>query len=232
MTGDHISADKPVAFFVMCKSAFIPQCIYGADYLFQQLAPVQTWGKNFFVPVGITYGNKDFVRIVASQDETHIEQTGSTVRKGSLTLNAGQYVELEVAGNGCYITANKPIGVCAYPIGADPGYSDPAQAWISPIEQCIDSALMTPFILEGNTHASYLWQDERTDSVYVVSKSGTYSVTVSNACGSVSDKIEINAINCELEFTFPDVFTPVENVKEFQACCINLNKIGITIKIN
>jgi hypothetical protein len=40
------------------------------DCLMQQLAPVNTWGKNFFVPV--TIKQNDIVRIVASQNNTDI----------------------------------------------------------------------------------------------------------------------------------------------------------------
>ena len=157
MTGDYITADKPVAFFAMSQGAQIPDGTSYIDILFQQLAPVSTWGKNFFVPV--SWRGRDFVRILASQNSTNITQTGGKIRNVSggqttlANLNAGQWVELEISldSNGCYIQADKPIGVCAYlsstrynpPMDT---VSDPAQAWLPSIEQKINTALIAPFI--------------------------------------------------------------------------------------
>ena len=60
MTGARITSDKPVAFFVVNQAAFVPDGYTGGDILFQQLAPVNTWGKNFFVPV--SHLGKDRIR--------------------------------------------------------------------------------------------------------------------------------------------------------------------------
>ena len=165
MTGDRITANKPIAFFSANQG---PQIPYGYDFIdasFQQLAPVNTWGKAFFVPV--SWRGRDFVRIVASQNGTNITQTGGTIRnsyggKMALTnLNVGEWVELEVslANNGCYIQSNKPVGVCTYLTATrynDPydELSDPSQAWLPSLEQKIYSALIAPFIPEGVSNLS------------------------------------------------------------------------------
>jgi gliding motility-associated-like protein len=54
----------------------------------------------------------------------------------------------------------------------------------------------------------YHWQDNSSDSIYYAFASGTYSVTVSNNCGSASDviKLEIHADECAL--AVPTAFTP------------------------
>ncbi len=155
MTGTHITTDKPVAFFAEHQGAHIPYGVPAIDMLFQQLAPVNTWGKNFFVPVSKL--GKDIVRIVASQNNTVITQQGGTILSGNLILNAGQYVELMVplTNNGCYIQADKPVGICVYLTGQDyngKGTSDPAQAWLPPIEQKVNSALIAPFVPSGSTN--------------------------------------------------------------------------------
>jgi hypothetical protein len=123
------------------------------------MAPVNTWGNNFLVPV--SRRGKERVRIVASQNGTTITQTGGTIQTGlgaaSLSLNAGQFVELEttLTGGGCYISADKPVGVCAYMMGT--GYAltykpgDPALAWVPPIEQTVTGALIAPFAPSGTT---------------------------------------------------------------------------------
>jgi len=162
MTGDRITSDKPIAFFALNHDIQVPNGIIWSDHLFQQLAPVNTWGKNFFVPT--SRFAKDRVRIMASQPGTKITQTGGILvsAEGSQmnldNLNAGQWVELEItlANKGCYIIANNPIGVCAYLTGSNyngsnPATSDPAQAWIPAIEQTVGQATIAPFIPNGQT---------------------------------------------------------------------------------
>jgi len=155
MTGAHITSDKPVAFFAMCRFVYIPANILWGDYLFQQLAPVHTWGKNFFVPV--SHLVKDRVRIVVSENNTNISLIDGELKNAAgsqmtlTNLQSGQFVELEVNlnNNGCYIQSDKPIGVCTYLTGGMyNGFeiSDPAQAWLPAIEQTISSALIAPFI--------------------------------------------------------------------------------------
>ena len=77
MTGAHITANKPVAFFAVSQGALIPRASGAVDCLMQQLDPVNTWGKNFFVPV--SHLTHDRVRIVASENNTNITQVGGTI---------------------------------------------------------------------------------------------------------------------------------------------------------
>ena len=164
MTGINVSANKPVAFFAINQGVLIPENGGSGDCLVQQLAPVNTWGKNFFVPVSdLTtswyWDTKDRVRIIASQNNTTITQTGGTLitnsgGKTSYTLQAGEFIELEVNlnNNGCYIQANKLIGVCTYLTSSDynnGSFSDPAQAWLPSIEQLALEAVIAPFIPTG-----------------------------------------------------------------------------------
>ena len=166
MTGSHISADKPVAFFAMSNGVQIPFGQTFIDILYQQLAPVNTWGTHFFVPV--SYRSRDIVRIVASQNGTNITQSGGTLlsptggQTSLINLNAGQWVELMVSltNKGCFISADKPVGVCTYLASQGynnslfpgiPASSDPAQAWMPSIEQTVHSALIAPFIPSGTT---------------------------------------------------------------------------------
>ena len=159
MTGCEITANNPVAFFAVNQSVLIPTdagCC--GEPLMQQLAPVSTWGKNFFIPV--SHLTKNRVRIVASQNNTIISQTGGVFiysSSGTYTLNAGQYIELEalLSNNGCAIQATKPVGVCTYLTSCyynNPMITDAAQAWLPAIEQLGKNALIAPFIPTGYTY--------------------------------------------------------------------------------
>jgi len=116
----------------------------------QQLAPVNMWGNIFFVPA--THFTRDIVRIVASQNNTNITQIGGILRpdvpgtQPSLdALQAGQFVELEIGSAGCYIQADKPIGVCSFISNCDLT-ANPVQCWIPAIEQTVFRAQIAPFV--------------------------------------------------------------------------------------
>ncbi len=64
-----------------------------------------------------------------------------------------------------------------------------------------DSILISPGIFDN-----YLWQNGSSSPAIYVSRPGTYSVTVTNACTSASDQITVRAGVCDLEF--PNAFTP------------------------
>jgi len=49
-----------------------------------------------------------------------------------------------------------------------------------------------PVTLDASAYlAEYLWQDGSTDSIFVVTESGVYSVSVTNGCSNWSDFIEV-----------------------------------------
>jgi len=154
MSGKYITSDAPVAFFALNRATAIPEGGYISN-LMEHLAPVNTWGKTFFVPVS-KFG-KEIVRIIVSKSGTNILQTGGTIRTAAggqpllTNLLAGQYVDLEIflSNNGCYIEADKPVGVCSF---MESGIeSVPSQSWIPGIEQTVSKAQIAPFIPTGST---------------------------------------------------------------------------------
>lgn len=63
------------------------------------------------------------------------------------------------------------------------------------------------FVLNPGINAdSYRWQDGATTPTYRVQNPGTYSLTLSNSCGSTTDEIMVTAGNCAL--LLPNAFTP------------------------
>jgi hypothetical protein len=160
MTGSQITTDKPVAFFALNQCVFLPEGYWAADHLMQQLAPIKSWGRNFFVPV--SHLAKDRVRIMVSQNGTYITQIGGELKSSTgsqMTLNnlqEGQFVELEVtlSNNGCFIVSNNPIGVCTYLTGgqyAENYDSDPSQSWLPALEQMVSKTTIAPFVPTGSS---------------------------------------------------------------------------------
>ena len=159
MTGTLITSDKPIAYFTTASCVNVPNGTGACDCLFQQQVPVHSWGNKFLVP--LTKRGKERIRVVASQDGTTITQTGATIIShpgtGSLSLNAGQFVELEAAlsDGGCYLQSDKPIAVASFLMGLDyPDLykkGDPAMAWVPPIEQTVMNVAIAPFIEKGTS---------------------------------------------------------------------------------
>lgn len=57
-------------------------------------------------------------------------------------------------------------------------------------------------------NAQYQWQDLTTDSFYRVTASGIYSVTVSNACGSAIDEVDVDIERDRCAILVPTGFSP------------------------
>jgi len=60
----------------------------------------------------------------------------------------------------------------------------------------------------GIPGAQYHWQDNSTDSFYIVKASGKYSVTVSNNCGSSTDSVNVRIYPDECDLLIPTGFSP------------------------
>jgi len=206
MTGKHITSNNPVAFFVCNLRAWIPTTKGNTDCLMQQLAPVETWGKNFFVPVSSL--QKDRVRILASQDGTIVSQSGGymanvenspTLAPTTINLNKGSFYEIEIrtGSKGCFIQSqNYPIGVCTYLTGSQyNGYSvsDPAICWVPAIEQTAIKSLMSPFAPNGNTfintHYALIFTPAKTKDNTKIYKGGVLQPALSPTGWTVKDSI-------------------------------------------
>lgn len=54
----------------------------------------------------------------------------------------------------------------------------------------------------------YRWQDGSDSAVHAVTQSGTYSVTISNYCGTAQDAVNVQVENCADHLLFPTAFSP------------------------
>jgi gliding motility-associated-like protein len=163
-TGLHITADKPVACFTTNACTYIPAGVAACDCLFEQLFPETVWGVSYMVPA--TIRGKERVRVLASKDGTKITHIGGTVVYGSLDLDAGQYLEIEInksdskdgngkSEDGCYIESNNPVAVASYLTGIEYDNlifsGDPSMTWIPSLEQSVSELLLAPFVASGSS---------------------------------------------------------------------------------
>jgi gliding motility-associated-like protein len=56
--------------------------------------------------------------------------------------------------------------------------------------------------------SSYIWQDGSTDPQFKVTHAGTYSVQVTNTCGTTIDSTVVKIDECNCKFYVPGAFTP------------------------
>ncbi|MBP6686206.1 MAG: gliding motility-associated C-terminal domain-containing protein, partial [Lacibacter sp.] len=105
---------------------------------------------------------------------------------------AGIHIDTLVAANGCDSIRTLILNVDTQPF---PNLGPNK-------ELCVGDTLQ----LYPGLYASYLWQDNSTNDRFVANQSGTYSVTVTNACGTASDNITIRSVDCVI--LFPNAFTP------------------------
>jgi gliding motility-associated-like protein len=126
-------------------------CTPGDSYdpLYQQLYPVQAWGKQYgFIPFR-NYSNGNPYRILASEDNTQLYINGFPVAM----LDAGEFYPDQtsfgiVETNAVMLSADKPVSVAQYAqssgcSGANPpagtGYGDPDMVLLNPVEQQVDN---------------------------------------------------------------------------------------------
>jgi hypothetical protein len=129
LTGTHITATAPIAVFGG------HECPYTADrcccdHLEEQIVPLKTWGTHYVISKSWErWKEKDYVRILASQDNTHVSLNPAIVTVPA--LNAGQQYTFQSTVN-LEVTADRPILVAQYltssfEILGDP-FSEPCEA--------------------------------------------------------------------------------------------------------
>ncbi|MDR2204988.1 MAG: IgGFc-binding protein [Flavobacteriaceae bacterium] len=175
LTGRHITSNYPVAYFTHSEMSQIPFGYPAGDILWEQLSPVDSWGKTFLVPNTLEYNNSgnnigNHIRIIASENNTKVEYfsgaipvttyndgitdiPGDTPIGSGGILQAGQWFELEIprsGSNSCFIKADKAVGVAAYMTGKGgvpgQGYGDPAITRIPAIDQLTPDVTVSPFL--------------------------------------------------------------------------------------
>lgn len=207
-TGSHVTSNQPIAYFTTNNGVRIPFDRQWTDIIFEQLMPVDRWGTEFLIPNAQqntvdTRLMNNRIRVVASQT-TNVTFRGATRAGGQNigsggTLNAGQFVELEIATTEtyCHISATNPVGVAAYMVGDGdpvPGGSesvirgDPAMAWIPSVEQMIEHVTVSPFMINATINNNVTWFASAVAQhrIVVIAKTATKAETKINGAAITS----------------------------------------------
>ncbi len=119
LTGSHIIADKPVAFYSGSLSTRVPvgECCW--DHLYEQIPPIQAWGREYYA-VPLLSRERDRYRIMAAYNNTTVYISGLD----PFTLNRGEFKELEFYYNDPKrIFGDQPILVAQFSQSRDVDYN-------------------------------------------------------------------------------------------------------------
>lgn len=125
LTGSRISASQPVAVFGGHVCAYAPYQSEACDHLEAQLAPLETWGKDFVSTPMIDTGapRENLVRVVAAFEGTNVTVDPPQDGVSTTTLAARQWVEFKA--NGPFrVSANQAIQVSQLILGQN--FTEPA----------------------------------------------------------------------------------------------------------
>jgi len=147
LSGSRIRSSKPVAVLSGHMRVSIPRADESSkDHLVEMLPPIAKWGKRYATTPFALVRNGDYVRIVASEDNTLVTFT-SELGTASVRLNlAGEGVEYPNVNVPILWSSDKPILVAQFmpsALKADTMVNvDPAMVVVPPVEQFVSSALI------------------------------------------------------------------------------------------
>ncbi len=137
LTGTLVTSNKPIAFFTGHICAQVPANVNFCDQLLEEEAPINTWGKQFFVSKLL---GKDWyvVRVVANEDDTKIFINEKFIK----SLNAGEFYEAQHLRDNVMVKSDKPILVGEFATSSDADLvkiGDPFLMLVTPTEQFLSS---------------------------------------------------------------------------------------------
>jgi gliding motility-associated-like protein len=120
-------------------------CGSAQDHLYEQMYPVNTWGREFIsVPFKSRLGG-DIIKILAAYDSTVIQVSNSQ----SIVLNRSDYTQI-LRSTPQHIAADQPISVAQFSRSqnCDGVEADPFMIMLSPVEQRLKSITFNAFDME------------------------------------------------------------------------------------
>ena len=159
-----------------------------------------SFGVNLGEDLNICEGNQVSFDMLQQTNSTYLWQDGSTNSQFTITQSGEYYVSVS---NVCGTTSDTVIAV-VNPL--------PSVFLGDDIFVCNESSVQ---LIANGIADTYLWSDGNTNSSITVTSPGTYSVTVTNSCGSKTDSIVVSTGSPTTGFI---------NINECEAFIIN----GIT----
>lgn len=131
ITGTLITSNKKIAVFSGHQCAYVPSNILACNHLVEQIPPLPSWGKHYYLGMLKPRSNYTF-RVLAHEPDTRVFLDAKLIR----ILGPGQYWDSTLSKN-VQITTNKPILVAQYSQGFKNGDSigDPMMLLVSPTQQ-------------------------------------------------------------------------------------------------
>ena len=126
---------RPFAVFSGTVCTRVPDACTACDHLFTQNLPRAVWGTTYY---GVPFSSQTAYsyRILADTDNTVVTRNGVD----PVSLNAGQFIEVNGATQAICFQGNQPFGVAQYMEGASCSQTgDPALLILNAAEQKIDN---------------------------------------------------------------------------------------------
>ena len=149
LSGSQVTAlgGKRVAVFAGNRMADIPFYYNTADMVFEQMQPLENWGRRFVVTGSLERG-VDRVRVTAQNDYCDIYIDGE---RGE-TLGARETYEFEITSENpvVYIETSQPALTVLYQVGYEYDHpsnltGDPSMVIIPPLEEAVQNAVFPVF---------------------------------------------------------------------------------------
>lgn len=132
LTGTVVKANKKIAVFSGHQCANVPTIqIMACNHLVEQMPPIQTWGKHFYLGQ-LKMRSKYTYRVLAANDSTRVFCDTALIA----ILMKGQYLQKD-DNKHIQITADKPVLVAQFSQGlaVGDGVGDPMMLLVSPTQQ-------------------------------------------------------------------------------------------------
>ena len=178
LSGSTICADQPIAVWSGNQLASVPnQDAMSKDHAYDQLLPLNKWGKKFLVPLTGLHSQYNEVHVTGLKENTTLNVTnrrGTTSYPLSVSDDSVFVVKAPLGGNQdnntLYIEADKPVQVYMFSsAGAANPYDDenedrhlqgdPSMTMIAPLEYLTDTTIFATYDGGdgGLTHEMRLW---------------------------------------------------------------------------
>ena len=168
LSGTYVKArdGKKIAVFQGCPHTNIPYQTKERDHIFSQAMPTKYWG-NTFVLTASAGRHKDYVRILALNDETEVRINGTLVHTFDFAnTDKKQYWEFTIGDQGTYAKTGSCVVTTSCPCAThlflaskkadNVDNGDPAMLWVNPIEQQIDQVTFATYSSKNGTTAHYV----------------------------------------------------------------------------